>query len=785
MICPTTSTILVSVSYRFWVYSLLPLILPIACIQSISAQTNQPNGQYFQEWLLAGPFDSPVFDEKLPANIPSGLLFHPNVGDEWPPGLSKEFNWEKIHSYSSVINLTNYFKKNKKCYAYAYCVIDAPEEGFYKFYVGQDDKIAIWINEILCLFQDHGQKLVLEKNTFECRLNAGPNTMLLKLGQDLGMWYFAIRAEPVKLPQPQAPPLTIDFYNLPLDVESTHWRYQIGDNPEWAEPDYDDSDWPLSQPGMLPVNHKNSAIDRDVYWLRLKINFHQNLRNHPFMLTTLPGTIEVYQDGTPAPKTQIQIPFSFNFPGYQTLNHWILNPVAENPPSTIAIRFENQNNMRLFFSDLQSYQYDFFAYTQLNTIMLTLFASAGFCLILFHLSIYFFYREEKYNLIYVFYLSSLIFYILINLQYTNHYIYYPDSSPLYLCKFFCIWPNLSLLLALFYRLFNKPWPKYSYFIVGFIGITCYIDWLNHDNTTILWVLLFIILFVETIHVFSSQAGRHHFGIIILWIGIGSLLAGGLISITQMVPQYYYNNFLLDNAYWFGILSFAISISIYGAYRYTLITKKFLELTISLEEKIQARTLELGKTNTQLKNEIAIRKQKETELELLSFQDSLTGIANRRHFDLKFDEEWKRAQREKNWLTMIMCDVDFFKQYNDTYGHQAGDDSLRLVAKTLQSLLKRPGDIVARYGGEEFAILLIGTEPWSAASIAESMRKKVEQLHIDHKESTVHPYVTISLGIAGIIPNIDLESAQLLLAADKALYEAKQKGRNNTIVETME
>lgn len=747
---------------------------------SVSAQTNQPNGQYFQDWLLAGPFDTPVFNDRLPEKIPQDSIFHPEAGQK----LSPKISWQRFHSDSSVVNLTNYFQKNKRCYAYAHCMIEAPEDGSYRFFLGQDDKISVWVNETQYLYINYTQSLILDKNVFECHLNAGLNTLLIKSGQNLGYWSFAIRVEPAKNLSPSTPPLIIGSETLPLDIGSENWRRKKGDNPEWAKPDYDDSAWLLSAASKLPASHEKPPPDKDIYWLRFKTVFHPNTHNQPLMLSMPPGDIQVYQDGVALPRIQIQIPFSFNFPGYQTLNNWLLHPRLDLAPSVIAIR-SHYNNCYLLFSDLLSYQYEFFEYSQLNTIIFTLFASAGFCLIIFHLSIYFFYSEEKYNLVYVLYLLSLILYILVNLQYTNHYIYYPVSSPLFFCKFFSIWPNLSLQLALFYKLFNKPWPKYSYLIVGFIGITCYIDWMNNDNTTILWILILVILFVETIHIFINQTSRNHLGITILWIGIGLLLTSGIVSISQMDSRYYYNNFLLDNGYWFGMLGFTICISVYGAFRYTFITKKFLELTVSLEEKIQERTLALEKTNTQLQKEISIRKQKEAELEELSFQDSLTGIANRRHFDLKFEEEWKRAQREKIWLSLILGDVDFFKNYNDSYGHQAGDDCLRMVAKTLQSTVKRPGDFAARYGGEEFAVLLIGTDSPNAATIAESMRKKVEQLHIEHKKSAVHPYVTISLGVASMIPHSESNQTQLILSADKALYEAKQQGRNRVIVEFME
>jgi diguanylate cyclase (GGDEF)-like protein len=130
---------------------------------------------------------------------------------------------------------------------------------------------------------------------------------------------------------------------------------------------------------------------------------------------------------------------------------------------------------------------------------------------------------------------------------------------------------------------------------------------------------------------------------------------------------------------------------------------------------------------------------------------------------------------------MMCDVDFFKNFNDTYGHQAGDNCLRLVAKTLGAFAKRPGDFVARYGGEEFAILLFGTKAQYAQGIAEAMNEAVSNLNITHETSSVHSVVTISIGLCDIIPTAEFEPKDLVNKADQALYQAKKTGRNRIVV----
>ncbi len=169
-----------------------------------------------------------------------------------------------------------------------------------------------------------------------------------------------------------------------------------------------------------------------------------------------------------------------------------------------------------------------------------------------------------------------------------------------------------------------------------------------------------------------------------------------------------------------------------------------------------------------------------ELERLSSLDGLTGIANRRYFDTMFGREWRRALRETEPISLIMCDVDYFKLYNDSYGHQPGDECLKLVASTLAAAMQRPADLVARYGGEEFVFLLPGTHARGAIKIAERARQAVLALQLPHEASTVHDCVTLSMGAATMVPMLKHSADELLLAADKALYQAKEQGRNRVI-----
>jgi len=172
-----------------------------------------------------------------------------------------------------------------------------------------------------------------------------------------------------------------------------------------------------------------------------------------------------------------------------------------------------------------------------------------------------------------------------------------------------------------------------------------------------------------------------------------------------------------------------------------------------------------------------------QLIFLTVQDGLTGIANRRMFDSYMRKEWRRAMREQTPLSVVMLDVDFFKGYNDAYGHQQGDRCLVAVATTLQQHVRRPADLAARYGGEEFVMVLPNTQAEGAMILAERVREAIQALKIEHRSSTVSPFVTVSIGVVTAVPGVGLNEAGLdafLEAADQGLYQAKRQGRNRTI-----
>jgi diguanylate cyclase (GGDEF)-like protein len=169
------------------------------------------------------------------------------------------------------------------------------------------------------------------------------------------------------------------------------------------------------------------------------------------------------------------------------------------------------------------------------------------------------------------------------------------------------------------------------------------------------------------------------------------------------------------------------------------------------------------------------------LELQAVTDGLTGIANRRSFDRMLAQEWKRHERTQSPLSLAMLDVDCFKQYNDQYGHLAGDDCLKAVAQAMQANMRRAGDFVARYGGEEFAVILPNTDMAQAATVLKNALGSVRKLAISHPSSkVVRGIVTMSIGCATVIPSQHDSFSDFLHRADQALYEAKAKGRDQLV-----
>ena len=209
----------------------------------------------------------------------------------------------------------------------------------------------------------------------------------------------------------------------------------------------------------------------------------------------------------------------------------------------------------------------------------------------------------------------------------------------------------------------------------------------------------------------------------------------------------------------------------------VLSAKLTEINSNLDGLVLQRTMELEKSNEKIEQQKHELEKTNRALEQLSLRDSLTGLWNRRKYDQIIEIEWRRCLRYKKPIALLLMDIDYFKQLNDSYGHIAGDKCLIKIGEMLNNSLCRSSDMVARYGGEEFIVLLPDSEKEDALIVAERLRLKMESMNIPHEKSSVSDYVTVSIGVTSKIPDINSTFEDLLHVADKALYQAKNAGRN--------
>jgi diguanylate cyclase (GGDEF)-like protein len=205
-----------------------------------------------------------------------------------------------------------------------------------------------------------------------------------------------------------------------------------------------------------------------------------------------------------------------------------------------------------------------------------------------------------------------------------------------------------------------------------------------------------------------------------------------------------------------------------------ITKPFQDLEVLARVRVHLQLQLLSKKIIQQNQEL---EKANRQLRYLVNFDGLTQVANRRYFDQYLQQEWSRLQREQQPLSLILCDIDYFKNYNDYYGHQAGDDCLHKVAQALKNTIKRASDLVCRYGGEEFVVILPNTDLAGAIKVSQLIQGAIKELQLLHPHSSVSEKITLSLGIRCEIPNPESSVKSLINAADHALYQAKKLGRD--------
>lgn len=266
---------------------------------------------------------------------------------------------------------------------------------------------------------------------------------------------------------------------------------------------------------------------------------------------------------------------------------------------------------------------------------------------------------------------------------------------------------------------------------------------------------------------------------IFLIGIWMLSLAALVVLWRRKPHTVLDVWLLV-VMWVWLFDIALAAILntgrydlgwYTGRIYGLLAASFLLMVLLVENGRQYARL------VQMSVELSVAN---TELALLSRQDSLTELGNRRYFDEYLSEQIALAKRYKRTMALVLCDVDHFKTYNDHYGHPAGDACLRRIATALKACCNRPPDLAARYGGEEFAMILPDTDLAGALQVAEAVRAAVAALKIPHECSSTGPFVSLSCGVSILLLNADMSAQKLIVAADECLYQAKGAGRNRVV-----
>lgn len=268
--------------------------------------------------------------------------------------------------------------------------------------------------------------------------------------------------------------------------------------------------------------------------------------------------------------------------------------------------------------------------------------------------------------------------------------------------------------------------------------------LRHSSTYVIIYVLLILYGVSNMPL--SRAA---------FIGLGSMLTSGLLVL-----------FLGVRFDWSSFAQYFLITNLVGIGNGYVLEVRERRLFL------QSRLIELEKRQLNKLSERLVQ---------LSREDGLTGLANRRHFNDTFLLEWERARRERHSLALVFADVDHFKAYNDNHGHIEGDRALAAVAAVMQRVATRPGDLAARYGGEEFVLLLPNTDCHGAREVAEQLLRAVDAKALPHRASSVGKHVSISIGVAAIVPDVHIAPVQLIDRADTALYQAKEAGRHRVVV----
>lgn len=334
----------------------------------------------------------------------------------------------------------------------------------------------------------------------------------------------------------------------------------------------------------------------------------------------------------------------------------------------------------------------------------------------------------------------------------------------------------------------------SIFLVDFLGYVAFRQFKSEKRNPKTWYRIFVFSVIcvslswglGSLYLISKVNLPHQMFIVIT---IVMIMGGGLPMLSNrmssLVPFQLCNSvpsviWLITNAQEPLHYVAALFLTLFAA---AMLVDGF-SLTHQLWDSLRLRFVNEQLANS-LKDSNGRLKSLNKELTRISSTDALTHVANRRYFDERLEQEWKRVVREEHQIAVIMVDVDHFKQYNDTFGHQQGDICLEQVAICIRDTLRRPADMVARYGGEEFIVLLPNTTSEGAVRVAEMIRENVLALEIPHPVSETHELVTVSVGVGFVHATEKSQRRELIAAADQALYQSKDNGRNQVNIKIID
>lgn len=534
------------------------------------------------------------------------------------------------------------------------------------------------------------------------------------------------------------------------------------------------SEWKVSD-----TKNINFGFSQDHYWFKLRLNDLTPSDSPLFLRSKFPllDTLDVYfLSGSTLIQefhTGDSVPFNdrpMNYPSFI----FPLNIASDNP-YTVYIHAHSAGSLQLNLS-LENEIHFWQGLWKENTLR-AIFYAVLLSMIFYNTFIFLIVHERTY-LYYVLFLVNFTL-LIANLHGWTFQLLWPNTPKMNEVSITFIVGILIMAAALFTSSFlrlKEIKPSVDNIIVNFakLGIinsalAPFISYsLMVQATTILTAALAAITIFLTLHAVVYNKRREVVIFIIAWV---SLLSGIILYVGQKLGILPINTITEHGIEISGVfvalfLSLGLSDSINTERKTRIETQeKLFEIqqlaNDKLDKKVQERTHELKAINNQLQT--------------ASITDSLTQIKNRHYFDYKLSAEYSRAYREKNDLSLLMLDVDHFKKFNDTYGHQAGDEVLKRVASLIRNIVNRPGDIAFRYGGEEFSVLLPSTSKEGAYTIAESIRKYVKAMPFQWQGETLS--ITISIGIASCVPSHLGDESKLLKQADDALYRAKNLGRD--------